>query len=162
MQVAEGKVVSFHYDLKEVSGEMIESSREGHPITYLHGQNNIIAGLEKALLNKSQGERSTVTLSPEEGYGLRQDNAIQRIPLKHVHLGKREKAQPGLVVLVETEHGPRQVTIVKAGKFSVDVDTNHPLAGKTLVFDLEVIEVRDASQEEIAHGHAHGAGGHHH
>jgi len=162
MQVADGKVVSFHYDLKDVSGDLVESSREGDPITYLHGQNNIIRGLENALFDKTKGELTTVTLSPEEGYGLRQENTIQRIPLKHIHLNKREKPQAGLVVLVDTEHGPRQVTIVKAGKFSADVDTNHPLAGKTLVFDLEVIDIRDASDEEKAHGHVHGVGGHHH
>jgi len=87
-------------------------------------------------------------------------DSIQRVPLKH--LRARGRLRPGMVAAVETEHGARQVTVVKVGKFNADVDTNHPLAGRTLSFDIEVLEVRAASEEEIAHGHAHGAGGHHH
>ena len=162
MQIADGKVALFHYDLKEAAGEFIESSREGDPVAYLHGKNGIIKGLEKGLLGKEAGDRVTIAVAPEEAYGLRKEEELQRIPVKHLNLKKKEKPVVGLICSVQTNQGPRQVTIAKVGLYNVDVDTNHPLAGKSLEFDVEIIEVRDASDEELTHGHAHGVGGHHH
>lgn len=160
MNVDKNKVVTFHYTLKDVSGEEMESSREAEPMTYLHGGNNIITGLEKAMQGHQAGDTFEVTVGPEEAYGVRQDANIQRIPLKKLKgIGK---IVPGQILNLQTKDGPVQVTAVKMGRFNVDVDANHPLAGETLTFDIEVTEVREASPEEIEHGHVHGPDGHEH
>ncbi len=160
MQIANGTVASFHYTLRGEDGAEIENSRDGDPVAYLHGHGNILPALEEQLAGHAAGDTLSVTLAPEQAYGVRRADSIQRVPLKHLHAPGR--LRPGMVVAVETEHGARQVTVLKVGKFNADVDTNHPLAGRTLSFEIEVLEVRAASEEEIAHGHAHGAGGHHH
>lgn len=164
MQISKDKVVTFHYTLKDENGEQMESSHGGDPMAYLHGHGNIITGLEKAMEGKGGEEHFSVTVAPKDGYGERVEDAIQRVPVKHIMGDKssRAKLKPGMVVSVNTEEGPRQVMVLKAGKFNVDVDTNHPLAGKTLTFDVEIQSIRDASDDEISHGHAHGVGGHHH
>ena len=146
MNIAKDSVVQFNYNLKDDQGNDIETTTGGEPMAYLHGHGNIIPGLEQALEGKAVGERK--------------ENAQQRIPLKHLQGARKWK--PGMMAVVETEQGYRQVTVVKVGKFNADVDTNHPLAGKTLVFDIDVVDVREATAEEKAHGHAHGVGGHHH
>lgn len=167
MCIEKNKVVQLHYRLSDETGEL-ENSQSGHPMAYLHGHRNLIPGLEKALVGKKAGDGFSVEIPPEEAYGLPQPDRQQRVPIKHLfgnakHKNKaKTKLKVGQVVSVQTDNGPRQVTIVKVGRHVVDVDTNHPLAGKTLSFDLEVVSVRDASAEEIAHGHAHGVGGHHH
>jgi FKBP-type peptidyl-prolyl cis-trans isomerase SlyD len=160
MSISNNDVVQFHYTLKSESGDTLESSREGEPLVYLHGHGNMIPGLEKAITGKKAGDSFNVIVPPEDAYGPRQDDAIQRIPVKHLHGAKTWKA--GMTAIVETNHGPRQVQVVKVGKFMADVDVNHPLAGKTLSFDVEILDVRAASEEELAHGHVHGEGGHHH
>lgn len=160
MQITHQHVVRFHYTLKDDTGEVIESSRDRQPMTYLHGHNAIIPGLEKALEGKTQGESFSVTIPPEEAYGPRRENAVQRVPIKHLQGAKKWK--PGMLAWVRTEQGPLQVQVLKVGKFMADVDINHPLAGKALTFDIEVLGVRAATPEEIDHGHVHGAGGHHH
>jgi FKBP-type peptidyl-prolyl cis-trans isomerase SlyD len=109
---------------------------------------------------KVAGDIFSVTVPPEEAYGMRQEGAAQRVPIKHLQ-GAR-KWRPGMIAHVQTDQGMKQVQVVKVGRFMADVDTNHPLAGKTLTFDIEVVDVREATAEEIAHGHAHGVGGHHH
>src|SRR3569623_977054 len=116
------------------------------------------------MAGKQAGDRFSVTLSPVKAYGARRSDAVQRVSFKHVMTrgNKKETLQPGKVVQVNTLQGPRDVTVIKAGLKTVDVDTNHPLAGKTLSFDIEVVDVRDATTDELAHGHAHGAGGHEH
>lgn len=164
MQITKDKVVTFHYSLKDADGQTMESSNDSDPMAYLHGHGNIIAGLEAAMEGKQANETLSVTLAPKDAYGERVENAIQRVPLKHLHGDKKQLARlkAGDVAHINTEQGARQVIVVRAGKFNVDVDTNHPLAGKTLTFDIEVTDVRDATAEEIAHGHAHGVGGHQH
>jgi FKBP-type peptidyl-prolyl cis-trans isomerase SlyD len=126
-------------------------------MTYLHGSRNIIPGLEKALAGKAAGDQFQVTIPPEEAYGERRTDQVQRIPAKHFRDAKNLK--PGRMVSIQTRRGPVQATVVKVGRFNVDVDTNHPLAGQTLTFDVEVTGVRDATAEEISHGHVHGPGG---
>lgn len=160
MNITKDKVVQFHYTIKDETGEQVETSKDSDPMAYLHGHNNMIVGVENALDGKAAGDKFTVTLEPKDAYGERQDDAIQRVPAKH--LQGAQKWQPGMVAVVNTEQGQRQVTVLKVGRFMVTVDLNPPLAGKTLTFDLEVVDVRDASEDEIAHGHAHGVGGHHH
>jgi FKBP-type peptidyl-prolyl cis-trans isomerase SlyD len=157
MLIADKKVASFHYTLSNEQGEQIESSRERQPMSYLHGSRNIIPGLEKALTGKAAGDQFQVTIPPDEAYGERRTDQVQRIPAKHFRDAK--KLQPGRRVSIQTRRGPVQATVVKVGRFNIDVDTNHPLAGQTLTFDVEVTEVRDASAEEISHGHVHGPGG---
>ena len=160
MEIGKDCVVQFHYTLKDDLGETLESSHGGDPMAYLHGHSNIIKGLESAMEGKQQGDSFTVTVPPEEGYGHPKPGMEQRISVKHMMGAKRWKK--GMSGWVNTDKGQRQFTVLKVGKFMADVDFNHPLAGKTLVFDVEVQDVREASSEEVAHGHAHGVGGHHH
>ena len=167
-QIAKNKVVSFHYRLCEVSdngehSEWLEESFSKQPLMYLHGFNDVIAGLEKALLSKRIGDCVNITLAPEEAYGLVRPNSIQRVPIKHIRKrDKSKKLAPGNIVAVQTEHGLKEVIVAKVGKFNVDVDFNHPLAGRTLYYEVEVTDIRDATVEEMDHGHVHGTGGHHH
>lgn len=158
MNIDSKKVASFHYTLKNDQGEEIESSREQeNPMIYLHGAGNIIPGLEKAMEGKVAGDKFEVTVEPAEAYGERNEGAIQRVPAKHFGEGRRLK--PGQLVMLNTRQGPRQVTVLKVGRFNIDVDANHPLAGQSLTFDVEVTDVRDATEEEVSHGHVHGPGG---
>lgn len=160
MTIENRKVVSFHYTLRNSEGEEIESSREGDPVTYLHGYRNIVPGLEKSMAGREVGDSFEVTVEPAEAYGERNPNNVQRIPAKHFPNVRQLK--PGQVVELQTKRGPVQAVIVKVGRFNVDVDANHPLAGQSLTFDVEITDLRDATQEEIDHGHVHGPGGVHH
>lgn len=159
MQIQANSVVQFHYTLTENDVEL-ESSRPNAPLLYLHGHNQMLPKLEDALLGKSAGEQVQVTLAPADAYGERKADAIQSVQVKHLQGAKKWK--PGMVAWVNTDQGERQVTVVKVGMFKAEVDTNHPLAGKTVTFNVDILQVRDATAEEIAHGHAHGEGGHHH
>jgi FKBP-type peptidyl-prolyl cis-trans isomerase SlyD len=160
MKIEADKVVLFHYELSAADSAYSESSRDGEPVACLVGHDNILPAVESALLGREPGDELALTLQPGEGYGERRPNAIQRVPIKHL-IGKK-KLQAGMVVKVNTADGPRDATVIKVGKFNVDLDTNHPLAGKVLNFLISVVAVRDGTPEEVAHGHAHGAGGHHH
>ena len=157
MPIEDRKVVNFHYTLTNEKGEQLESSREGEAMAYLHGYRNIIPGLEKAMAGKDAGDEFQVTVEPAEAYGERNPNSVQRISAKHFPDVRR--LSPGQMVSLQTRQGPIQATIVKVGRFNVDVDANHPLAGQTLTFDVEITDVRDATKEEIDHGHVHGPGG---
>lgn len=160
MSVQDKKVVEFHYSLKLQDGQQVESSFDGEPMAYLHGANNIISGLESAMTGRAAGDRFEVTLAPEQAYGPRNEGNIQRLPLKR--LGQTTRPRPGQVLTLQTKNGMVQVTVLKVGRFNVDVDANHPLAGQSLTFDIEIVSVRDASPEELSHGHVHGPGGHDH
>ena len=160
MQIGPETVVTFHYTLRDEAGADMETSRGGNPAVYLHGANNIIRGLETAMTGRAAGDVFSATVNPENGYGLRNPQAVQRVPIKH--LAFNGKLRPGAVVQLSTSDGMRTVTVTKAGRHTADIDTNHPLAGQTLVFDIEVVETRSATAEELAHGHVHGIGGHHH
>ncbi|WP_333797044.1 FKBP-type peptidyl-prolyl cis-trans isomerase [Rheinheimera sp.] len=159
MLISKDTVVQLHYQLSDDSG-LLESSQGSDPLLYLHGHQNMLPAIEQALEGKSKGDKLELTLAPKDAYGERREDAIQSVQVKHLQGAK--KWQPGMMAVVQTEHGPRQVKVVKVGMFKADVDTNHPLAGKTLQFSFEILDVRAASEEEIAHGHAHGVGGHHH
>ncbi len=160
MQIGSEAVVSFHYTLRDEAGKVLETSIGGQPATYLQGANNIIPGLESAMLGREDGDTFTATISPEDGYGIRDPDKAQRVPIKHLSFAGKLRA--GTVVQLSTNDGMRAVTVVKAGRHTADIDTNHPLAGQTLVFDIEIVEVRAASAEELDHGHVHGPGGHQH
>jgi FKBP-type peptidyl-prolyl cis-trans isomerase SlyD len=166
MKIKHNAVVRFHYRLRdEETGNELENSHGEEPNTYLHGRNAIVPGLESAMTGKEAGDIFSVTLEPEEGFGLRNEGQQQRVPLKHLMgqaQNKKKKPKVGDVVSVNTSAGPRKATVIKVGKFNVDLDANHPLSGKILTFDIEVVDVREATPEEVEHGHAHGPGGHQH
>jgi len=160
MIVEKDKAVSFHYTLKNADGEQMETSREKDPMSYLHGANNIIPGLEKAMEGHAVNDVFSVTVEPEEAYGVRNEKNVQRVPMKRLKgIGK---ISVGQVLNLQTNQGQVQVTVLKVGRFNVDVDGNHPLAGKSLTFDVEITDIRDASAEELEHKHVHGPGGHQH
>lgn len=160
MIAEKNKVVTFHYTLTNADGEEMESSHDKDPMTYLHGANNIILGLEKAMEGHAIQDKFTATLEPEDAYGIRNEKNVQRVPMKRLKgIGK---VSVGQILNLQTKQGPVQVTVLKVGRFNVDVDANHPLAGIQLTFDVEITEIRDASEEETKHGHVHGPGGHHH
>ena len=160
MNIDRHSVALFHYTLRNAQGEELETSRGGEPTAYLHGAGNIIPGLETAMSGRAAGDTFTVSLQASDAYGERNPERVQRVPVKHLVF--KGKLQAGQVVQLNTSEGRRAVTVVKAGRHSADIDTNHPLAGQALDFDIEIVEVRAASSEEITHGHAHGAGGHQH
>ncbi len=160
MTVGPDKVVIFDYVLTDEQGEELERSSEG-PMIYLHGANNIIRVLEEALVGHEKADEVKVTLPPERAYGLRRDDAVQRVPIKHL-LTKAKKYKPGQVVAVNTQQGQKSAMVVKAGRFNVDLDMNHPFAGKTVTFDVTIRDVRDATADELSHRHAHGIDGQHH
>lgn len=161
MQISTDTVVTLFYVLSDAGGAQLEQNSDGIPLAYLHGHQNILPGLEEALSGLQAGDKTTVTLPPEKAYGPRRENTVQRVPIKHLQ-SRHKRLPPGTLVKVQTEKGAADGTVVKAGKFVVDVDFNHPFAGKTLRFDVTIKSVRAATDEEIAHGHAHGEGGHHH
>lgn len=159
MQIAKNTVVEFHYTLHE-SDSQIESSKEGEPLNYLHGTEGMLPGLESELEGKTGGDSFTVTLTPEQAYGEYQEGLVQRIPIKHLQgLGDSKVWKPGMTAIVDSNQGRHQVKVVKVGRFNADCDLNHPFAGKTLTFDVEILSVREATAEEISHGHVHAAGG---
>ncbi len=168
LEISDNKVVSFHFRLCKVGSdgkhsEWLEESFDRQPHKYLHGFHNVIVGVEKALLGKSIGDCVNITLSPEDAYGLWHPNIIQRVPIKYTNISPRQKKlAPPKKVSVQTDQGLKQATVVKMGKFNVDVDFNHPYAGMTLYYEIEVVEIRDATAAELDHGHVHGDGGYIH
>ncbi len=160
MLIEADKVVSFHYRLSQIEGEELETSRSGDAMAYLHGHGNLLPALEKALQGRAAGDVFSVDIAADQAYGPRRESAQQRVPIKHlIYSGKLRK---GMAVKINTEQGPHDVRIAKLGRFTADVDTNHPFAGMDLCFEVEILDVRDASADEISHGHAHGPGGHQH
>ena len=160
MKIEKDRVVRFHYAVAETGQAAVENSKDGgEPIAILFGHGNIIPGLEKAMEGREAGETFSVDVPAADAYGERKEGLTQRIPKKHFG---NTRLQPGMQVVLQTNFGPRAVTVQKVGHSVVDVDLNHPMAGKDLHFDVEIIEVREASAEEIEHGHVHGDGGHQH
>lgn len=160
MNIEKNSVASFHYTLTDPAGNVIDSSQGQEPLAYLHGAGNIIPGLENALVGKTVGEKMTVNVPAAQAYGLRDDNMVQDLP-SNMFSGI-EKIEIGMEFHAETEQGLQVVTVTKVEGDTITIDGNHPLAGVDLTFDVEITEVRAATEEELAHGHAHGAGGHHH
>ncbi|SER04575.1 FKBP-type peptidyl-prolyl cis-trans isomerase SlyD [Solimonas aquatica] len=160
MEIADQRVVVMHYTLTNTQGEVLDSSRGGEPLTYLHGAGNIIPGLEKALVGKQAGDSLNVQVQPAEGYGERREELVQQVP-KRAFQGVKD-VQPGMSFQAQGQHGPMRVVVTKVLGDMVTIDGNHPLAGEVLNFDVEITEVRAATAEEMQHGHVHGPGGHHH
>tara|TARA_B100002019_G_C21231924_1_gene580528 strand:+ start:967 stop:1446 length:480 start_codon:yes stop_codon:yes gene_type:complete len=159
VQIAENTVASFHYILKTPEGEVLESSREAEPMAYLHGTGGIIAGLEEEMAGKAAGDRFEATIPPEKAYGPHDPARVQQVPLEAFQ--GVDKVEPGMMFRASTEQGDIPVRIAAVEGDTVTVDANHQMAGQTLVFDIEITEVREATPQEMQHGHAH-ADGHDH
>lgn len=160
MQAGENSVVLIHYTLTSDGGETLDSSAGREPLAYLHGFGNIIPGLENALVGKKAGEKLKVTIAAEDAYGVREEGLVQVVPRDA--FGGAPDLEVGMQFQARTPEGIRVVTIVEVSGDEITLDGNHPLAGETLHFDVEVVEVRAATEEELQHGHVHGEGGHHH
>lgn len=160
MHATKDKVVSINYTLTDEQGNTLDSSQGREPFAYLHGASNIVPGLENALEGKSAGERLSVTVEPEAAYGEHDPGLVQPVPRDRFPPGA--DVQSGAQFQAHTEAGPRSIRVVDVQGDTVTIDANHPLAGKSLNFDVEVVDVRDARPEELQHGHAHGEGGHAH
>jgi FKBP-type peptidyl-prolyl cis-trans isomerase SlyD len=160
MRIERGRVVTMHYTLRDESGSTVESSRGKDPLTFLHGYGQIIPGLERALDGNEAGHATTVTVAPRDAYGERDPRAVIRA--ERASFPKGMTIAPGVEVAAETPDGELSFVIVSIEGDEVVLDANHPMAGKTLTFDVEVLGVRAATAEEISHGHVHGPGGHGH
>ncbi|MGI2187673.1 peptidylprolyl isomerase [Shewanella oncorhynchi] len=157
MKITQHSAVTIHYRLSDQEGRLLEDSFDSEPMLYLHGTENLIPGLEAALDGKSKGEKLDVTISAEEAYGPYHDSLRQAVPLEA--FGDIEDIVPGMRFIAETEMGQRPVQVMEVKDDVVIVDGNHPLAGQSLNFSVEIVDVREASAEEIAHGHIHAQGG---
>ena len=160
MSITHDQVVSIHYTLRDDAGEVIDASAAGAPLAYLHGHGNLIPGLERELTGKSAGDRLQVKIAARDGYGEYDSALVQRVPRRalkgvpNLKVGMRLQTQGG--------HGARAVTVTQVVGDMVTLDGNHPLAGKNLNFEVQIAAVREATAEELTHGHVHAPGGHHH
>lgn len=160
MMIGKHKVVAIDYKLTDRDGNLIDSSEGQGPLYYIQGIGNLIPGLETALEGKKSGDTLKVAIPAKDAYGERNDSLCQKVPKDQFDMS--EGIELGMQFEVETEAGELVVTVVEVGSDTITVDGNHPLAGVELHFDVTVKTIRDASQEELAHGHVHGEGGHHH
>jgi len=160
MSITHDQVVSIHYTLRDDAGEVIDASAAGAPLAYLHGHGNLIPGLERELTGKSAGDRLQVKIAARDGYGEYDSALVQRVPRRalkgvpNLKVGMRLQTQGG--------HGARAVTVTQLVGDMVTLDGNQPLAGKNLNFEVQIAAVREATAEELTHGHVHAPGGHHH
>jgi FKBP-type peptidyl-prolyl cis-trans isomerase SlyD len=159
LSIKKDSVVTFNYTLKDDAGQVIDSSSAGEPLAYLHGHGNLVPGLERELEGKGANDKLSVQVTPADGYGEYTKELVQKVPRRS--LKGIPKITVGMRLHAQTDEGPRAVTVTAVTGDMVTIDGNHPLAGKNLNFDIEILEVRDASEEELAHGHVHGPGGHH-
>lgn len=159
MEISKHKVVTMDYTLTDEQGNTIDTSEGREPLAYIHGVGGIIPGLEAALEGRTPGEQLQVKISPEDGYGDRDESLLQVVPRDRFDV---DDVNVGMQFHAQSDDGVSIVTVVAVTDENVTVDANHPLAGVTLNFDVEVKEVREATEEELSHGHVHGPGGHEH
>lgn len=160
MEIKSNKVVSINYTLTNAEGKVLDTSDGRAPLLYIHGKGNIIPGLEKALEGKKEGDKLKVTVAPEEAYGIRDERLVQIIPRSSFE--GVEEIEPGMQFQANFEGHPQIIVITKVEGDNITIDANHPLAGEQLTFDVAITEIRDATEEELEHGHVHGPNGHHH
>lgn len=160
MKITKHSVVSVNYTLKNDKGEVMDTSAGKEPLTYLHGVGGLIPGLESELTDKAKGDTFSTIIQPEDAYGAYQEELL-KVVSKDGFQGE-EEIKIGMQVQLDTEHGPAIAVVAKVEETEVTLDLNHPLADAVLHFDIEVVEIREASEEEISHGHVHGPGGHQH
>ena len=161
MQISEQKVVTMNYEVVDDQGQLIDRSEEGGPLAYIHGNGQLIPGLETALDGRGKGDKVAVDVPPEQGYGERDEEGVQTVARDQfddsveIEVGMQFEAE-------DDNEGHQIVTVAAVDGENITLDTNHPLAGKNLRFEVEILDVRDASAEELSHGHVHGPGGHDH
>tara|TARA_Y100000588_G_scaffold316329_1_gene344863 strand:- start:96 stop:659 length:564 start_codon:yes stop_codon:yes gene_type:complete len=160
MQIAKNKVVVMEYTLTGSDGTVLDTSDGQEPLAYIQGIGSIIPGLEVALEGKTAGYQRQVTVQPENAYGVRDDSLMQTISREQFE--GVDDLEVGMQFEAKDDEGEQIVTVVKLEDETVTVDGNHPLAGEILNFNVNVVDVRDATPEELEHGHVHGLGGHHH
>ena len=160
MQIAKHRVVSIDYTLTDDDDKIVDTSKGSEPLTYIHGTGNLIPGLEKALAGKSPGDALEVTIPPEEGYGAHDESLLEVLP--RTKFTAEQEVQVGMQFYAEGGSEVQVITVVDVEGDSVTIDGNHPLAGKTLNFAVKIVDVRDATPEEVIHGHVHGPDGHDH
>lgn len=159
MQIANQKVITIDYTLTDESGEVLDSSEQDGPLSYLHGSGNIVPGLEQALEGKSIGDALKVVVAPEDAYGERDERLVQAVPREQFPDGE---IAVGMRFRADSPGGTKVLTVTAVDDAEVTVDANHPLAGRTLSFDVTVRGIREATEEELEHGHVHDGHGHHH
>lgn len=159
MQIANEKVITIDYTLTDDAGEVIDSSEHDGPLSYLHGSGNIVPGLESALEGKTVGDALKVVVAPEDAYGERDEKLVQAVPREEFPDGE---IAVGMRFRADSPAGTKVLTVVALNDAEVTVDANHPLAGRTLSFDVTVRGIRDATEEELEHGHVHDGHHHHH
>jgi FKBP-type peptidyl-prolyl cis-trans isomerase SlyD len=160
VEISADRVVTIHYTLKDDAGTILDSSAGGEPLAYLQGHGNLVAGLERALEGRQEGNSLAVVVSPADGYGTRDESLVQRVPKRSLQGSGAVKK--GMQFQARTEDGMRLFTVAAVIGDMVTLDGNHPLADQTLHFEVQIVGVREATAEELEHGHVHGAGGHHH
>jgi len=153
MQISDNKVVTIHYTLSNANGDVLDSSVGEEPLAYLHGASNIVVGLENALAGKAAGDKLDVTVAPEEGYGEKHEEMVQKVPVDN--FAGVDKVEVGMQFMAQVPWGEQPVTVIAVEDDGITLDGNHPLAGETLNFSVEVVAVRDATEEEVEHGHVH-------
>jgi FKBP-type peptidyl-prolyl cis-trans isomerase SlyD len=159
MKIESNKVVSIHYTLTDNAGTVLDSSSGKDPLTYIQGIGNLITGMEEGLEGKTAGEKFIIKVSPEKGYGVKNHELIQQVPITAFG---GQMVSPGMQFEAGSAEQRFVVTVTEVNNETVTIDGNHPLAGVELNFDVEVMEIREATAEELDHGHVHGPGGHHH
>jgi len=160
MNIAANTVVSIDYTLRNDAGDILDQSSPEAPLSYLHGHNNVISGLEHALLGKAKADRLEASIAPAEAYGEYDAALVQAVP--RAWFQGVDDIDVGMQFQTQMDGGVQVVTVKEVNDDTVTIDGNHALAGQTLHFDVTVKGVREASQEELDHGHVHGPGGHHH
>ncbi len=156
MHISKHRVAAIHYTLTNNDGKVLDSSEGREPLHYIQGIGNLIPGMEEGLEGKKQGDKFNLKVSPEKGYGVKDEKMVQRVPRSAFGTGEIKKGMQ-----FQTNQG-QVVTVTEVGLSEITVDANHPLAGVELNFAVEVLSIREATSEELEHGHVHGPGGHHH
>ncbi len=161
MRIADDCVVTLAYTLRDDAGEVLDSATTADPFAFVHGRHSVIPGLEKALTGRGAGDTLDLTIAPADAYGEHSPARVQVVPRDRFPADI--DIEPGMQFHASDEHGGRMaVRVAEVNEDGVVIDANHPLAGQTLHFAVQVLGVRAATAEELAHGHVHGAGGHHH
>ena len=159
MKISKGKVVSIEYTLTDEKGEILDSSKGQGPLMYIQGHGNVISGLENSLEGRSAGENVKVTVPPKDAYGEREEGRTMQV--KKDNFKGVDELEVGMQFHAQGSSGTQVVTVTAIDGDIVTVDANHPLSGRTLNFDVSIVAVRDATKQELEHGHVHGPGGHH-
>jgi len=162
MTITKNSIATLHYTLKDDAGEVLDIADENNPFLYMHGVGGMIPGLEKALENRAAGENVVVSVPPAEAYGERNPDLTQDVPREMFGEVDDDDMKVGAQFQAQTDQGVEIITVAAIEGDTIKIDGNHPMAGETLHFDVNILDIRDATDEEISHGHPHGPGGHQH